>query len=242
MEEGAAVAYPVGRVTAESWHKAVLGPTVAFSRCEDAGSAVVSPFNPAAAGRVMAWQPGTGRIALLRNGTEIASGENPFYAELPGMSPRTARYTLRLDAQRDDPAWQLASEVSAAWTFVSSRPADGGCLPQPVALPQVRVDGDFDLENRAPAGRPLVLSVRVDQADGSRVQVRRFEMEASYDGGATWRRLPAVPVGDGYTVPVPPAGPRGGDGFVALRTSVRDARGTTVTQTVLRAFRAAPRP
>ncbi len=104
----------------------------------------------------------------------------------------------------------------------------------------MRFDGDFDLRNRVPGDRPYVLTASVERPDGTHAQVRQFTVEASYDGGATWRRLPAVPNGKGYTVLAPPV-PRGGDGYVALRTSLRDADGNTLRQTVERAYGVAPR-
>lgn len=239
-EFGAARAYPAGRTTAEDWNEAPLSPRLAFGRCGDDGSAAISAFNPSGAGRVMEGGSAWGRVTLSRDGTEIASSEDVFYPYLPGMAPEKAQYALRLEAERDDPMWRLGSRVDATWTFSSVRPPDGGCDPAAAPLPLVRFDGDFDLQNRVAADRPYVLTATVERVDGSRPQVRQFTVEASYDGGVSWRRLPSVPNGKGFTVIAPPP-PRGGDGYVALRTGVRDADGNTLNQTVLRAFGVAGR-
>lgn len=235
MESGAPRAYPAGRTTAEDWNEAPLSPWAAFSRCGDDGSAGIRPFNPSGAGRIMDGGSAWGQVTLSRNGEEVASSEDVFFPYLPGMAPEKATYALRLQAERDDPLWRLGSRVDATWTFSSVQPAGGGCDEVSVPLPLVRFDGDFDLRNRVAGDRPYVLTASVERPDGSRPQVRQFTVEASYDGGATWRRLPAVPNGKGYTVLAPPP-PRGGDGYVALRTSVRDADGNTLNQTVERAY------
>jgi hypothetical protein len=55
-------------------------------------------------------------------------------------------------------------------------------------------------------------------------------VEASFDDGATWRRVPVV--GGAMKIQHPR-----GNGFVSLRTSVTDSDGNTMSQTVVRAYR-----
>ncbi|MEV4757671.1 hypothetical protein AB0J86_21515 [Micromonospora sp. NPDC049559] len=63
--------------------------------------------------------------------------------------------------------------------------------------------------------------------------MRELAVEASYDDGATWNR---VPVRDGAARVRHPAGA----GFVSLRATAADGAGNTVRQTVVRAYRYGP--
>ncbi|WP_433519474.1 hypothetical protein ACQP2T_30390 [Nonomuraea sp. CA-143628] len=55
----------------------------------------------------------------------------------------------------------------------------------------------------------------------------------SSDDGANWLALPSVPTGSGWTAAVP--NPRTA-GFVSLRVTASDTSGTSVKQTVIRAY------
>ncbi|WP_436789098.1 S8 family serine peptidase [Yinghuangia sp. YIM S10712] len=229
------VAYTTGRPTTEEWNKAVGTPHVSLTRCGDDGFAVIAPYNGPITGHTTTWSGGTGQVTLSRNGEVVAVSDEPRAAYLPGMAPEKATYALRLETSRDEPGWRLGTSIDATWTFTSERPADE-CVFEPVGLPLVRVDGQFDLDNSARANRPFVLNVRVERPDGAAAQVRQLATEVSYDGGATWRHAPAIPGPHGYTVFTPPS-PAGGDGYVAVRTKLRDAEGNTLNQTILRAYR-----
>ncbi|UGQ12808.1 S8 family serine peptidase [Yinghuangia sp. ASG 101] len=230
-----AVAYPAGQRTVEEWNKAVGTPYVSLLRCGDDGLATIAPYTGPVPGHTASWDGAAGRVTLRRGGEVVAESDDLRFAYLPGMTAKKATYALRLEASRDEPGWRLGTSIDATWTFSSQRPA-GECADEPAALPLVRVDGPFDLDNRAPADRPLALPVRVEGPNESPVQVRQFTTEVSYDGGRTWVSAPAVPGPHGYTVLAPPPR-RGGDGFAALRTRLRDAHGNALNQTILRAYR-----
>ncbi|HSA49421.1 MAG TPA: S8 family serine peptidase [Yinghuangia sp.] len=234
-ETGPETAYAAGRVTPEEWNKAVNTPHASLLRCGDALDGPVAAFNAPTAGHTTAWNGGTGQATLLRDGEVVAVSEDPSYVYVEGLAPEKTAYTLHVVAQRGEPDWQIGTSVDATWTFTTERPADE-CASEPVALPIVRVEGRFDLDNRAPANRPFVLNVRVERPDGTPSRVGQFTTEVSFDGGTTWRPTPAVPGPHGYTVFTPPA-PHGGDGFVALRTKLVDVQGNSLNQTITRAYR-----
>ncbi|BCB81827.1 hypothetical protein GCM10022251_14430 [Phytohabitans flavus] len=58
-----------------------------------------------------------------------------------------------------------------------------------------------------------------------------LRVEISLDEGTTWRAVPVIRHGDGYRALVP-----AGAESVSLRVHARDAAGSTVTQTVIRAY------
>ena len=68
------------------------------------------------------------------------------------------------------------------------------------------------------------------QPDADTGKLAKVTIEASFDDGATWRRVPLV---DGAAKFPHPRG----NGFVSPRASAADSKGNTVTQTVVRAYR-----
>jgi subtilisin family serine protease len=240
FEVAAPTSYSTTRKTVEDWNEAAVTPLAGFGRCGDTGNASFAPFSTSATGHVLSYYgPSSGHISLLRDGQVIGSADGTDFATVDGLAADKATYTLRLEAQRDTPTNVLGSRIDASWTFSSAHPTTtDGC--DNARLLAARISGDFDAENRAPADRPIPLTVRFDASDGSRTQVKAFTLEASFDGGTTWLRLPALPDGQGYTAIAPPP-LRGGDGYVALRTTVQDTQGNALDQTILRAYRIAGR-
>ncbi|WP_406288942.1 S8 family serine peptidase [Embleya sp. NBC_00896] len=236
-ETGPSTRYTAGRRTVEAWNGAVLAPANDTVRCGDLLYAAVSPFAASARGHAgtATAEPWSGQVTLLSGGQELSTSYNPSWAELGGLSEGGAKYTMRLDADRGDAA--TSTRVRAEWTFSSARPADEGeCARHVVPLLATRVEGDFGLDDRVPAHRPAVLRIAVEGAGQNAPDVRAFTIEASFGGDLGWRRLPALPVGGGRFVAVLPPGGPGGDGFIALRTTARDAAGNTLTQTIDRAY------
>lgn len=234
-ESGPEVAYPARRVTTEDWNKAVSTSQATLLRCGNELIGTTAAFNPPTAGHTAAWNGGTARVTLSRDGKEVAVSEDAAYVSLPGLAPEKATYTLRLAATRDDPTWQLGTTTDATWTFPSEHPTEE-CAATPIPLPTVRAEAQFDLDNRAPSGRPFTLTLRVERPDGTPTKPRAVATELSYNNGTTWYPVPVLPTPHGYVVVTPPPPPNG-DGYVALRTKVRDAEGISLTQTTLRAYR-----
>lgn len=145
------------------------------------------------------------------------------------MPSQRGTYTLTTQASRDV-AWStLATRVDATWTFTGG-PFENYEGP---ALLSVRVHGDFDQLDRAPA-RAFPLRVGVERTDGVPPKGTTLDLRASFDEGRTWRTLTVTRTGAGFraVVPKPPAGAA----FVSLRASASDADGNRVEQTVVRAY------
>jgi subtilisin family serine protease len=191
---------------------------------------------------------------LFRGGEEIpnqGSAISPLFA----MDPRRATYRLEMDGVQ--PAVPLvrtlAPRISTAWTFSSTRPAEGakpagfsclasatGCAFQP--LLQLDYELGLDLLNRAPAGTGYTFAVNVAPHSGTdRGLVRplvRFDLSYSTDGGQTWKAAETRRSQRGSRVEVTVAHPplAQTDGYVWLRVDARDATGNRVEQTVERAY------
>ncbi|WP_283136881.1 S8 family serine peptidase [Rhizohabitans arisaemae] len=147
------------------------------------------------------------------------------------VPPGEAVYTLTTAAQRNPGAGGLSTATETAWTFRSSR------TERPQALPLMTVryrPMGLDQFNRARAGTLTPIPLQVEGVPGSPAPaVRTLTVEASADDGATWRRIPVLPSPGGWTAFV--LNPAAGD-FVSLRTVAVDRAGTTVKQTITRAY------
>jgi hypothetical protein len=71
------------------------------------------------------------------------------------------------------------------------------------------------------------------QPGAAAARVTRLTVQESADGGRTWRAVPLARTGDHWAATIAnPTAP----GYVALRATVADSAGDTVTQTILRAY------
>ncbi|MFI7131486.1 S8 family serine peptidase [Nonomuraea sp. NPDC050153] len=227
--------YTPGRAYRESWNLGVFSPVLA--RGEDPG--VLTRSGDSIRANVPMYGDGAGhagwsvttraRVALYRDGVLVAE-----HSELGGkgfrVPPGAANYRLVVETERGAPA-TLTTRNSAAWTFRSEHTEDDNPLPVSV----VRFSPALDTRNTAPSGETYRVPVRVERQQGSTAgEVRDLTVEVSFDDGATWS--PAQIREGQVTVNHPAA-----EGFVSLRAKAADTAGNTVEQTVIRAYRIAPR-
>ncbi|MFS8100579.1 S8 family serine peptidase [Lentzea alba] len=175
----------------------------------------ISPFG--GSGWVENWRySGYGSVELRRGSDVLGYAdvrEGSFHAPA-----RDGRYTLTLDAARDTSA--LSTSVHTVWEFAAS--ADG-------KLPLLEVDYvlPVDLRNSWRAGAPMPVKFTASRQPGAgSATVRELRAYASFDDGANWVPVKSL---------VPPGGKPGG--YVSLRVVAVDADGSSVDQTVLRAYR-----
>ncbi|MCT2586319.1 S8 family peptidase [Actinophytocola gossypii] len=164
------------------------------------------------------------RTALYRD--DVLIGERP----VPGtgsfeVPPEPGTYRLTTSASRS--GFALSTRVSAAWTFRSAHVPGGDWRRVPLSVigfrPAVSESGE------APVGR-FAVPVVVTGPSGEPVRPRRLTVEVSYDDGATWRTVPVT----GHQVARlhHPADAES----VSLRARAVNRDGTTVEQTVVRAY------
>jgi len=184
-------------------------------RSGDRINARISPFG--GSGWVENWRyTGYGSIELRRDDVPLGYAdvrEGSFHAP-----ERSGKYRLTLDAARDTSA--LSTNVHTTWEF--SAAADG-------KLPLLEVDYKLplDLRNSWRAGVPMPVKFTASrQAGAPAATVRELQAYASFDDGLNWVPVKSI---------VPPGGKAGG--YVSLRVVATDAEGSTVDQTVLRAYR-----
>ncbi|MGK5741225.1 S8 family peptidase [Micromonospora sp. URMC 103] len=173
---------------------------------------------------------GSAQVDLYRDGVKIGDANQvPWTWDVPAE-----KGDYRLTASfHSDPAFTLSTVVDAEWTFTSGHVGDGELVKLP--LTAIRYTPDLDIDNRAPAGRLFPIPVSLDRQVGAAPgRTRTLTVEASFDDGRTWRKLPVLRTGEKAVAWV--HNPTGA-GFVSLRAAATDTGGNTVKQTIIRAYR-----
>jgi hypothetical protein len=143
--------------------------------------------------------------------------------------------TVEVSFRADNPqAWnQLSTHTENTWTF-RSLTTGGAVVTEPVILSDY--DVDVDLRNRVAAGKhgrvSFDLNLAHEAGSTSAAPIDDVTLEASYDDGQTWR--PAAVTDDGagrHGVVLPP-----GSGLVSLRLRAADTAGSSLDQTIIRAW------
>ncbi|WP_419704659.1 S8 family serine peptidase [Promicromonospora sp. NFX87] len=176
-----------------------------------------------------------GKLRVWRDGTEIEDEEEIFFG-VP-IPPEGADYRVVLDAEQAAPWWNRSTRESTEWAF-HAEPGEPGPDGEPpfVRLPVLDVAYDvagMDLANKAP--RRTTATVTVGHQPGSTGgTVTGARLSWSPDDGATWRKATLHRTGAGvYTADL--RVPKGTE-HVSLRVEAKDKAGTTVKQTVIRAY------
>lgn len=138
---------------------------------------------------------------------------------------KESRYRLTVSATRG--SFDVSTKVSAEWTF---RSAAGPDRFTPIDMSVIRFTPTLDDTNSAPAGRPFLIPVALQRADGTIGRPQDLTVAVSYDEGQTWR--PAA-VSNGKVRVHHPADATS----VSLRAFSTDRNGNTVRQTIIRAYR-----
>jgi hypothetical protein len=242
--------YPEGRSFTESWNQAPFGPVF---REPPTGTALPPSFLDAPQRQgdellvvpsMFSDQTSPARIAgsvvedqharLLFNGKVIEETTHPsrweFVAFVP---PEAGQYRLEQEVIRSPELFDLSTRVAAAWTFRSQH-VDGPAEILP--LPTLRFQPALDEQNQTDA-RTLVLPVLIARPPGVQApRLARVSVDASFDDGATWSKVPLVVVGDRAFGLVTH---RRGATHVSLRGEAADVEGNAVEQTIIRAYRLA---
>jgi len=175
-----------------------------------------------------------GTLALSREGELIGQLESTGFAQFE-LPPEPASYRLELDEHQS--LYELTTHQQVAWTFQSGHAEEGS--PERVPLLVVRFTPELDERGRAPSGTRFCLPLSVEQYDRAEpLVVSAPSLEVSYDDGATWAAAGVEANGSGWNAFL--EHPEGAE-YVSLRTSTRDASGSAVEQTLIRAYALAQR-
>ena len=151
---------------------------------------------------------------LIAETTSTPSG----IAQLP---PGDSRVSIAFTTDNPQPWAELSTHTETEWTFDSVAVPVGEVAVQPAIVTDY--DVKVDLRNRSESRS---FRLKLAHLDGSEAPID-VAVEASYDGGATWR--PATVRGDRVTLPR-------GAGFVSLKVHAADDAGSVLDQRIIRAW------
>lgn len=233
---GGVVDHVAGQSYVESWNSAVFGPSLAGGewavRDGDLMSFQLPLYADATPDRYGLSLTDSGRIELSRDGVPLGENDVPGQGsfEVP-VDP--GRYRLATTAVRTGVS-TLSTSVSAVWEFESGQPTarkGGVALPLLVVRfspPNLSDDNDVSDDR-------IELPFSVQRPAGAEpADVTGAFVSVSFDDGANWIPMPAsvAPDGTGTVTVDHPRGAR----HVSLRATARDAAGSTVEQTIMRAY------
>ncbi|MFF6839778.1 S8 family peptidase [Streptomyces tanashiensis] len=229
----AATKFTPGQQVRRDWNKAVVR-TALPSDLDYAAARVGGVGAVAAAGLL---DSGSGQWAVMRNGTDkelatvyrdgVLLGTAPATNVAFPMVPERAEYRVVTDVQRDEAGWNTSTKVRTDWRFHSAQ-GEGRTL-----LPVLSVDYRLgtDLANSARTRSRTTVGLDARHPKGlAGPAITKVELWASYDDGASWRKVRLDGRLNG-TIDNPAAA-----GFVSLRVTATDADGNSVDQTVTRAY------
>ncbi|MGT2531097.1 S8 family peptidase [Streptomyces nojiriensis] len=182
-------------------------------------------------------QPGSfgdiGGLRLKRNGEVIGDSWYPFGVfEVPAEE---GRYELTQSIQKIGPparVWQRSAEVTTTWGFTSKLDPAAYSQGLPILFPRYAAPLDGLKTVAAANGQGIALSAtgHAGYAPGA---LKSAKLSYSYDG-ENWTAAKVSERGGVWTAVVDHAGASGKQ--VSLKVELTDAKGASVTQTVVRAY------
>jgi hypothetical protein len=174
----------------------------------------------------------TGEFRLFEDGQQIVSSTG-FRGDFEvGGDPAT--YRAELDVTRSSPYWTMSTRTETRWTFDSAPPQGGGSEAVPLLLVDYELE-DLDLLNRAPRGH-YEIGLRVHRQQGAAASpVDVVQAWASFDDGTGWQPLRVRGSGGSYTASLVNPSSATTD-FVSLRVAASDRGGSSIEQTIQRAY------
>jgi hypothetical protein len=148
-------------------------------------------------------------------------------------------YTLNVDTLRLNPGspynpdWNMSLETKTIWQFRSTAPPLNtvGALPMLIPTYDLVLDGT----NLAPATRGYQVRFgAVGQTDYKAGTLTNGKAWVSFDDGANWTQAPVKASHGQFVAEVDNSGAHKGN--VSLRVSVTESHGSSVEQTIIRAY------
>ncbi|MFJ2605855.1 S8 family peptidase [Streptomyces sp. NPDC087425] len=169
------------------------------------------------------------RSSLYADGKKIFAGNDPLNGDSHTVPAGKRTYTLDVDVSRAASQSSVGGRVTASWTFTSAHVS--GDRAERLPLTVVRFTPKLSTASTAKAGTTLTVPFALQGAATKVGTLRKLAFAVSYDNGTTWK--PAKAATGNHLTLHSPAKP----GTVSLRTTLTDASGNTLTQTLYGAYR-----
>lgn len=183
------------------------------------------------------------RLRVLR-GSTVLSDQRDVTGTVVSVPAGRQHYRVRYDQTRQAPWIRLGATATTEWGFDSARPTSrtapagwlcptdvAACAVLPLLVPSYEVPTDG--LGRVPAGRGTVVVGFAPTQGAPASPVDAAAVSWSTNGGTSWAPAPVRSLGGGrWAATVPnPAGR-----IVSLRVTGHDRAGSTITQTLVRAY------
>ncbi|MGW2353781.1 S8 family serine peptidase [Actinacidiphila glaucinigra] len=180
----------------------------------------------------VAWADGdTSKVSLYQGTQLLGETANDGIFSVEGLPTERLPYRLVVEGNRNLPGRPYSTRTRTDWGFTSGTTDYTVLSP----LPLIQLDYAVAIDLSGRAGRRAAVSVTPSQLAGVTEggTIRTVTLDVSYDDGATWHRTTSRHKGAAWTASLnaPPKAR-----FASLRTTAKDAKGNTVSQTVIRAF------
>jgi subtilisin family serine protease len=222
-----------GRTYDESYGQAVFGPGLpptefpwAFRFGDELGVSI--PMFADFGGNAGYSLVDSAATRLYRGDELVGETTEAGFGDFLGLPAQEGDYRLTTELTRSAP-FDTATAMSAEWTFTSAH-VDGEDVAA-VPLNTVRFLPRLDEQNSAKAGKPFLVPLVVQDETGAYSRPKHVSVEASYDEGATWQRVPVL-----LNLVAALRHPAGAES-VSLRVSASDRDGNTVQETLIRAYK-----
>ncbi|MFE4054734.1 S8 family serine peptidase [Streptomyces sp. NPDC059096] len=166
------------------------------------------------------------------DGETFQEGDDPC-VPMSGLPAKSSAYTVSIEASRKPEVARVSTRVSAEWTFTSASP---GNTVTALPLSTLGFAPELTPASTAEAGTSLRVPLVV-QGNAATKGVGSLTVEASYDGGATWRTAPVTTENGerGVTLDHPASATS-----VSLRGALKDTEGNGYEVTVTDAYLLTP--
>ncbi|GAB2787880.1 S8 family serine peptidase [Streptomyces chlorus] len=242
--------YRAGEHTSDTWQASVVRPSIPRGtttpsvRKGDVLSVRIPEFTDSQAGHRSRLAAGGGggigtraagdaaEAVLYRDGRQVGRADGGFADfEVPSGA---ADHRLDLTTSRTSPEWVYGTGTETSWSFRSGTADPATTLP----LLQLDYDVPVDAYNAVRPGRTHTVGLSVRAQDGlAAPRGVGVQVEVSYDDGRSWSRAGVkAREHNSFEATVTKPSRTRGDAFVTLRVTARDAAGTSVRQTVERAY------
>ncbi|MFB6718876.1 S8 family peptidase [Kribbella sp. NPDC056345] len=167
---------------------------------------------------------------LFRDGVKIAETPRFGYVDVSGLPADKASYRFESSHTRPSSA-SFSTRTDLVWTFRSAGTAEPATLPLLGVRYRPKVNSHNVVQRKPVSVVPLVIDA---QPGATVLGVKKLAIQVSGDGGTTWHPASVAATGGGAyqaTFATPDGAAR-----ISLRSSLIDADGNTIEQTVIDAY------
>ncbi|MEV7992747.1 S8 family serine peptidase [Streptomyces sp. NPDC086077] len=232
-ETSEAVTYPSAGTHEERWTTPIMRPRMIRADLPTRENESVLYFDTPAWGSSGAahsgksWGGGLAQRTSLYQGDTLLSETDYDSGYAWGLPAERLPYRLVVDATNDNPSFSRYSTTTRTeWSFVSGQAENE-------TIPLVQLDYGVDLDTDGRARRNAALTVIPSVLGAPSTEVSSVRLEVSYDDGVTWHRQQTVQRDGAWRTSL--SAPRSAS-FVSLRTVATDETGSSITQSVIRAY------